>query len=507
MKLKFTWRIWLMIILLIFSLVAIFGIPPNFLQKGVMISSVEPGSMAFERGLRQGQILQNIDGKEISNLDDFTEAIKNKFPMQEKEKVIIKTNKIEVILFTNSSPEITVSEIKDTNIKTGLDLAGGARALVKAENKELTSEEIRDLVDITSNRLNEFGLTDLEVLPVSDLSGNNYMLIEIAGATPDDLEELVSKQGKFEAKIGNQTVFVGGERDISSVCKSGSCSRLESPQQSEEGYVSNFMFTITLSEGAAKRHAEITDEIPLSAEEQGYLEEKLELFLDDNLVNSLYVSEGLKGIVETQIQISGVGSGETPEQAVSNAQEKMKKLQTVLMTGSLPYKLEIVKLDTISPTLGKDFIHSILLAGLAAIFAVAIIVFFRYRNFKSSLALILTSISEVTIILGIASFIGWNLDLPSIAGILATIGTGIDSQIIVLDEAHQHSKLSIKQKLKRAFKIIIGAWLTALVALIPLWWAGAGLLKGFAITTIIGITTGVLVTRPAFTDIIKKIEG
>ena len=102
--------------------------------------------------------------------------------------------------------------------------------------------------------------------------------------------------------------------------------------------------------------------------------------------------------------------------------------------------------------------------------------------------------------------IKWDLDLPSIAGILAAIGTGIDDQIIVLDEAGQTHSLSIKQRMKRAFKIILGAYFTSLVALIPLWWAGAGLLKGFVFTTILGITIGVLVTRPAFTDIIRKIE-
>ena len=122
------------------------------------------------------------------------------------------------------------------------------------------------------------------------------------------------------------------------------------------------------------------------------------------------------------------------------------------------------------------------------------------------MALLFTSISEIIIILGIASFIEWNLDLPSIAGILATIGTGIDQQIIILDESRQKVMLSLKQKLKRAFSIILGAYFTAVVALIPLLWAGAGLLKGFAITTIIGITVGVLITRPAFADMIILFE-
>jgi preprotein translocase subunit SecD len=60
--------------------------------------------------------------------------------------------------------------------------------------------------------------------------------------------------------------------------------------------------------------------------------------------------------------------------------------------------------------------------------------------------------------------------------------------------------------MKRAFAIIIGAYFTAVVAMIPLLWAGAGLLRGFAFTTILGITTGVLITRPAFADMVKRIE-
>jgi preprotein translocase subunit SecD len=236
------------------------------------------------------------------------------------------------------------------------------------------------------------------------------------------------------------------------------------------------------------------------------LSKPLGLYLDDILVNSLQISEGLKGRAETQISISGSGSGLTKEDAGNNAQEEMKQLQTILITGSIPYKLEIIKLDTISPTLGSGFVKYILFAALAALFAISLVVSIRYRNLKSSLALILTSVSEIIIILGIAAMIKWDLDLPSIAGILAAIGTGIDSQIIVLDESKNNRFLSIKQRMKRAFSIILGAYFTALVALIPLWWAGAGLLKGFVFTTILGITIGVLITRPAFADIIKGIE-
>ena len=148
----------------------------------------------------------------------------------------------------------------------------------------------------------------------------------------------------------------------------------------------------------------------------------------------------------------------------------------------------------------------ILIAGIVAIAAVSIIIFIKYRKFNSSIILIITVFSEIIIILGVAALIEWNLDLLSIAGIIATVGTGIDQQIIILDEAKHFTSLSLKQKLKRAFVTILGAYFTSLVSLLPLIWAGAGLFKGFAITTIIGITAGILITRPAFTDMVKLIE-
>lgn len=509
-EMKLNWKIWFLIIIVAFSIISLFGFPPIFLQKGVLITSVDSNSTAFEQGLRQGQIITEIDGEKISTLEEFSKVIQSKYPSEESIKTTFKTKDSEIILFTKNTPEITVSEISNTKLKLGLDLAGGSRALVKAENKKLTSAEVNDLVDITSNRLNEFGISDLNVLPVSDLSGNHFMLIEIAGATPEDLEELISKQGKFEAKIGNETVFIGGAgeaKDITSVCRGDPhCAGIESCDQSQEGYFCRFRFSIYLSEKAATKHFEILQKLKISPTNPEYLSEKLELYLDDKLVDSLFIGKELKNSVTTQISISGSGNGATRDDAYKDTKDSMKKLQAILLTGSLPYKLEIVKLDTISPTLGKDFINSILLAGLVALLAVSAVIFFRYKNIKSSLALLITSMSEILIILGIASFIDWNLDLPSIAGILATIGVGIDSQIIILDESRQKVSQSLNQKLKRAFSIILGAYFTALVSLLPLLWAGAGLLKGFAFTTILGITIGVLITRPAFVEMVRRIE-
>ena len=138
---------------------------------------------------------------------------------------------------------------------------------------------------------------------------------------------------------------------------------------------------------------------------------------------------------------------------------------------------------------------------------ISVILFLAYKKFKITLSVIITMFSEAFITLGIAAFISWNLDAPSIAGIIAGMGTGVNDQIVIIDESVSNVHIGIKERIKRALFIILGAFFTIIAAMLPLMWAGAGLLKGFAITTIISVTVGILITRPAFADILKHIEG
>ena len=494
------WKIWLLIICILGSLLAIF--PLDF-SNGLEITNVDLESEAFLQGLRPGMKITNINGQLITNLDDYRNSL-IKFPTIDPEKLSITTDQGTFILFINNTPEISVKEIPKHRIKTGLDLSGGARALIKAEGKDLTNSELNDLISVTEERLNVYGLNDVQIKSVRDLSGNNFMLVEIAGSTPEELETLIGQQGKFEAKIGNDTVFEGGEKDITYVARTGDQSGIYTCSQYEGGFICQFRFSISLSPAAAKNHADITCALGSDPSQPQYLDQPLELFLDDVLVNSLFIGKDLKCSETTQIQISGSGTGATEDEAFKNAEIDMKQLQTVMISGSLPFKLQIEKLDTISPLLGKEFTNTIIIAGIAAILAVGLAILIRYRKIKLSLAVLLTSLSEVLIILGVSALFNRSLDLPAIAGIIAAIGTGVDSQIIILDEVRMMA-VSLRERIKRALTIIMGTYVTTLFALLPLMWAGAGLLQGFAITTIIGISVGVFITRPAFSEIVRKI--
>jgi len=510
---KITFRIWIMIAFILLSLISIFSIPPQFMDKGALVKSLDRNSSIFNAGLKQGDIIIKINDQTITSTEDYSTSItkfKQSFTdINSTQKLVIqtKTNQIVGLFLINDLDSIVVGKISKTRIKTGLDIQGGARALVTSEDHKLTDTELDDLISISQERLNVYGLTDLSIRKASDLSGNRFMVVEVAGSSPSDLESLVAQQGKFEAKIANDTIFNGGNKDITYVGRSGQDAGIYDCFTIQEGEACNFRFTIYLSEDAAKKQADITSNLSLNASSGGeYLDKPLDLYLDGNLLDSLNIGADLKGKITTQIQISGSGSGKTRQEAIDSAKANMKKLQTILITGSLPFKLKIVKTDRISAVLGEKFTRTIFIAGLLAIVGVFLIIFIRYRKLKISVAMVFVVVVEVLITLGIAALIKWNIDLASIAGIIAAIGTGVDDQIVIIDESRRNKQDSLKQRIKNALFIVFTAYATAVVSLLPLYWAGAGLLKGFAFTSLIGITAGVFITRPAFADIARQIE-
>ena len=454
-----------------------------------------------------------INDISLNNDLDLSREIQKILP---KLKLVITTNKNEYALLSSSLPTFRVSQAKKTNLELGLDLQGGTRVLLEPKsNQTITDQNIRDMIDVLQNRLNVYGLADLTIRQANDLQGNKFVLVEIAGVTKEEVRDLIAKQGVFEAKIGDEKVFYGGKGDVPFVCRNdGSCSGIRPPcnQLNDQQWLCTFEFVIHLSPEAAKRHAQITKDIPLNTTQDNrqILAKTIDFYLDDKLVESLQIASDLKGQEATRILISGPGYGNTEQAAFNDALKEMRKLQTIIITGSLPFKLDIAKLDTISPKLGENFINNALIMGFFATLAVALVLFIRYRNIKLALPIIINSLSEVIMVLGVASILKWNLDLASIAGIIAAIGTGVDDLVVITDETlhgEGDAYLSWKERIKRALSIVFAAWLTTTAAMAPLLWAGAGLIRGFAFTTIVGISIGVFITRPAFASIVEYIAS
>ncbi len=403
-----------------------------------------------------------------------------------------------------------------SNIQKGLDLAGGTRVILEPE-ANTSDEDFSTLITQMTRRIDVYGLSNIKPKPIFDLTGKRYIMVEVPGASQEEVKSLVMEQGVFEAKVMNVTVFTG-DKGIKNVRMGGEGVGLDPfkpcSQVDDELYSCRYRFGIILSQEAAEKQAEETSKLGvITVNDQGqvipkedqYLDQKLDFYLDGHPTESLNIGADLKGRAITDIQISGSGIGSNPQEAQQITLDNMRKMQTLLKTGSLPVTVNLTKTDTISASLGKEFLNNAILVGFVALLAVVLIMFIVYKKIHVVVPIILTILSEMIILLGFAAYMNWKLDMAAIAGIIIVIGTGVDHLIIITDEALKKSSevLTWLQKLKRAFSIIFVAGLTTFSAMVPLYFAGAGLLRGFAITTMVGVGIGVLLARPAYSSMIE----
>ena len=198
------------------------------------------------------------------------------------------------------------------------------------------------------------------------------------------------------------------------------------------------------------------------------------------------------------------GSAPTPEQA----REEMEETKILLSSGNLPAKAIVESKSEFPSSLGEKFLEYSFIIGVIAIITVALVIFLRYRALFIVIPTIITGLSEIIIILGVAALINWELDLPAVAGIIAAVGTGVDDQIVITDETIKRGRekkkiVSLTGRIRRAFFIIFTAAATTIVVMLPMLSIQA--LKGFAFMTIMGVLIGVFVTRPAYAKIIEEI--
>jgi preprotein translocase subunit SecD len=521
-----------------FVILSVILIGPNFNPNGVVISYVKKNSTLSNR-VTPGTILFAING-EPATLEllekNFTGIIE------------LETNKGKVYVNATGPLGIVGKNVPSTNLKFGLDLEGGARVIIKPNTTE--NETLDRIVSVLETRVNVYGLRESSFRKMWH-QNEGFVEISMAGGTKQELKELLEHQGKFEAKIplvlkdvlildkeytitlrGNQVDINGKTYKVGDVFEIEDIEfRVENisnklnltatvfrgedikivyfdPQRSriiptENGY--RWMFQIKLSPEAARRFALVTQNLDVAVNielNEEYLSQELYLYLDNILIDSLKIAADLKG---QEIQEPSITGGAL---SIQEATKVKLRLQSILRSGSLPASIEIVQIEDVSPTLGMNFIKNALFAGGIAMLLIVIVISIRYRKIKISLPMLAISTSETLIILGITSLIGATIDLSAIAAMIAAIGTNINDQIIVIDQVlskhEDDEELTLKERIKKAFFVVLGSAGILVAAMLPLVIIGFGLLRGFAITTIIAVLIGVFITRPAYSEMVKE---
>lgn len=483
-------------------------------------------------------------------------------------------------------------------IDYGLDFAGGTQLQLRLET-EVTPEIMSIEKGILENRLNSLGLKDIPVRPW----GSQYILIQIAGASQKDIEEIekiLKQQAKFEERIDGELAVTGDEisLDLSPTGSmienvaggyrwgvhvnhnpEGAC-RFGKVADGKMGRPVDIFIdrpddaVILVSEGTYA----ILGDYKTDADETGvfYSDTALEVIVnrskipviahegdveDTVVLASEHAIDGIKKVIlagdvgqlgealRNRLEEAGFDTERMPQEnksiggwitgltglqsspklnfntrgecvysaqitgttaTLEDARREVKTNQVLLTSGNLPAELSIESKSTTPPTLGRKFLRYALYTGVLAMLAVAFIIYIRYRRSFIVAPIVLAGLSEILIILGLAALINWQLDLPAVAGIIAAVGTGVDHLIVITDETIKRSGkkkkiISISERVRRAFFIIFTAAATTIAAMVPLVSIGAGMLKGFAFTTIMGVLVGVMIVRPTYAKTISHV--
>ena len=208
----------------------------------------------------------------------------------------------------------------------------------------------------------------------------------------------------------------------------------------------------------------------------------LGIFLDNRLISA--------PTVDVQYAATGIPGGSATISGNFNA-EAARDLEIQLRGGALPVPVEVVENRTVGATLGRDSIQRSLYAGLAGLILVLIFmaVYYRLPGILADVALVVYAL----LTWAVYNILGVTMTLPGIAGFILSIGMAVDANVLIFERTREELQAgktlyrSVESGFYRAFSSILDSNITTMIACAALFWFGAGLVKGFALTLAVGV--------------------
>jgi preprotein translocase subunit SecD len=202
----------------------------------------------------------------------------------------------------------------------------------------------------------------------------------------------------------------------------------------------------------------------------------------------------LDGHVESAPNINGQIGAEGVITGRFTAQQA-DELSKVLRAGALPATLKYLQELNVGASLGKDSIRSGVFASVAGMAFITIFMLFYYK--LAGLNAIVALTANLLILLGAMAYSGATLTLPGIAGVILTIGVGVDTNVLIFERIREELrngktvKAAVTNGFDRVWITILDTHATALIAAAFLFQFGTGPIKGFAVTLVMGLTANI----------------
>jgi preprotein translocase subunit SecD len=414
----------------------------------------------------------------------------------------------------------------DTKYSSEYDLTGGGsdssftltmKPLVEKALEEKTDQQaietIRDRVDslgVSEPKIDEYGL------------GANQILVELPGVTDlDRVKSIIQSTARLEihAVVGgpyqdeaSALASVGGAVPADEMMVHGS-GALATGSDADSVYV---LQRISVVAGSDFRSADPgVDQNGLRDVRFTLTNEAGDKFYDytsANVGKSMAVVMGGRVREVANIKNAIRDSGEIEG---SFSPEEVEILSKMLRTGALPASLNYLEDRTVGASLGADSIRAGVTAAIVGVLVVMAFMLFYYRGsgVNADVALILNLI----ILLGVLGFWeGATLTLPGIAGVILTIGMGVDSNVLIFERIREEVRAgkapsaAVDQGFAHAWVTIVDTHVTTIVSAAILFLFGSGPVRGFATTLTIGLVanlfTAVFVSRVIFEAHLNRLK-
>ncbi len=372
------------------------------------------------------------------------------------------------------------------------------------ELKKLTVEHSLETI---RNRVDQFGISEPEIIP----EGNNRILVQLPGIKdPERAKNLIGKTALLEFKLvddeNSLEEALRGNIPEGDIIAYGIRADRSTGERGSSPYL---LKNKTLLTGAsletakvqiADRFGDVT--VGLKFNSQGA--DDFERITGENIRKRLAIV--LDGVVHSAPVIQEKISGGQAQITGNFTMEEARDLAIVLRAGALPAPVNILEERTVGPSLGSDSIRQGVLATIigSLLIFLFMIVYYRLSGAVADVALVI----QILLILAILAAFRATLTLPGIAGMLLTVGVAVDANILIFERIREEmrtgktARLSLDTGYDRALITIIDTHITGIISAIVLIFFGTGPIKGFAVTTIIGLLaslfTAIFITKVIF---------
>jgi preprotein translocase subunit SecD len=523
------WKLVLSVGILLVFLFGIFGVPQSFSGQGLLTAMTNRIHLGLD--LRGGThlILQvQVNDAVTIDSDNAIEILKEqlnkrKIAFADISKPDPQNNPDRVVLKgvppdgRKDLLDIVSERLPEYNLSSGADntwtLAMKPQMLSDLKNKAVTQaiETIRNRIDslgVSEPTIQEHGL------------GQYQILVQLPGVDdPGRVKDIMQSTAMLEIKQVLGGPFPSEQAALQDKGGILPADAILLPGHGAPGTSGGDQSWFLVSRVSAVRGKDLRDAQP-STDQNGQPNVRFELTGEGGQrfysFTSAHVGESLGVVLDGKVQeVANIKEAIRDTGEISGgsmSQQQAKDLSMILRSGALPAGIKYLEERTVGPSLGSDSIRHGVNAAIIGMLAVLIfmLVYYRGAGINADIALILNLI----ILLGFMGYFEAVLTLPGIAGVILTVGMGVDSNVLIFERIREELRngktppSAVDQGFSHAWITIVDTHVTTIVSAAILFIFGTGPVRGFATTLTFGLLanlfTAVFVSRLIFDWILSR---